>query len=164
MDALNSKTRLETIYKPIKPDAFYISPDVLIEVLNNREIRNLITLPQPTGPNSLDMGGRIGRNFATERQNEEIPLFEEFAKHISDKRKTSSVVIAYFSLGARERLFGLLEDKGLSGMINIKSWSDINQKIGSISLAVWHLEHGFEAPKFTVISEQDVLGDFIIRK
>ena len=57
------------------------------------------------------MRARIGRNFAPERQNEEIALFEEFAKHITDKRKTTSVVIASFSIGARERLFGLLEDR-----------------------------------------------------
>jgi transcription-repair coupling factor (superfamily II helicase) len=164
LDGLNSKNRLETIYKPIKPDEFYISPNSLFEVLSDREIRRFIVLPQPTGPNSLDMKARIGRNFAPERQNEEIALFEEFAKHIIDKRKTTSVVIASFSLGARERLFGLLEDQGLSGMINIKTWKDINQEIGSISLVVWHLEHGFESPGLTVISEQDVLGDFIIRK
>jgi transcription-repair coupling factor (superfamily II helicase) len=32
-----------------------------------------------------------------------------------------------------------------------------------VHLAVWALEHGFEAPGLTVISEQDVLGDRLIR-
>ena len=164
LEALNSKNRLETVYKPIKPELFYVSPDDLFDLLNNREQRKLIVLPQPTGPNSLDMRARIGRNFAPERQNEELGLFEEFAKHIIEKRKTTSVVIASMSLGARERLYGLLQDQGLSGMVNIKTWKDINHVIGSISLAVWHLEHGFEAPGLTIISEQDVLGELIIRK
>ena len=164
MEALNSKNRLETVYKPIKPELFYVSPDDLFDLLNNHEQRKFIVLPQPTGPNSLDMRARIGRNFAPERQNEELGLFEEFAKHIIEKRKTTSVIIASMSLGARERLYGLLQDQGLSGMVNIKTWKDINQAIGSISLAVWHLEHGFEAPGLTIISEQDVLGELIIRK
>ena len=164
LEALSSKNRLETVYKPIKPELFYISPDDLFDLLNNREQRKFIVLPQPTGPNSLDMRARIGRNFAPERQNEELGLFEEFAKHIIEKRKTTSVIIASMSLGARERLYGLLQDQGLSGMVNIKTWKDINQAIGSISLAVWHLEHGFEAPGLTIISEQDVLGELIIRK
>ncbi|MDC0333972.1 transcription-repair coupling factor [Amylibacter sp.] len=164
LEALNSKNRLETVYKPIKPELFYVSPDDLFDLLNNREQRKFIVLPQPTGPNSLDMRARIGRNFAPERQNEELGLFEEFAKHITEKRKTTSVIIASMSLGARERLYGLLQDQGLSGMVNIKTWKDINQAIGSISLAVWHLEHGFEAPGLTIISEQDVLGELIIRK
>ncbi|MDB9892813.1 transcription-repair coupling factor, partial [Amylibacter sp.] len=164
LEALNSKNRLETVYKPIKPELFYISPDDLFDLLNNREQRKFIVLPQPTGPNSLDMRARIGRNFAPERQNEELGLFEEFAKHIIEKRKTTSVIIASMSLGARERLYGLLQDQGLSGMVNIKTWKDINHAIGSISIAVWHLEHGFEAPGLTIISEQDVLGELIIRK
>ncbi|MDC1376158.1 transcription-repair coupling factor [Amylibacter sp.] len=164
LEALNSKNRLETVYKPIKPELFYISPDDLFDLLNNREQRKFIVLPQPTGPNSLDMRARIGRNFAPERQNEELGLFEEFAKHIIEKRKKTSVIIASMSLGARERLYGLLQDQGLSGMVNIKTWKDINHAIGSISLAVWHLEHGFEAPGLTIISEQDVLGELIIRK
>ena len=164
LEALNLKNRLETVYKPIKPELFYISPDDLFDLLNNREQRKFIVLPQPTGPNSLDMRARIGRNFAPERQNEELGLFEEFAKHIIEKRKTTSVIIASMSLGARERLYGLLQDQGLSGMVNIKTWKDINHAIGSISLAVWHLEHGFEAPGLTIISEQDVLGELIIRK
>ena len=164
LEALNSKNRLETVYKPIKPELFYVSPDDLFDLLNNREQRKFIVLPQPTGPNSLDMRARIGRNFAPERQNEELGLFEEFAKHIIEKRKTTSVIIASMSLGARERLYGLLQDQGLSGMVNIKTWKDINQAIGSISLAVWHLENGFEAPGLTIISEQDVLGELIIRK
>ena len=164
LEALNSKNRLETVYKPIKPELFYVSPDDLFDLLNNREQRKFIVLPQPTGPNSLDMRARIGRNFAPERQNEELGLFEEFAKHIIEKRKTTSVIIASMSLGARERLYGLLQDQGLSGMVNIKTWKDINYAIGSISLAVWHLEHGFEAPGLTIISEQDVLGELIIRK
>ena len=164
LEALNSKNRLETVYKPIKPELFYVSPDDLFDLLNNREQRKFIVLPQPTGPNSLDMRARIGRNFAPERQNEELGLFEEFAKHIIEKRKTTSVIIASMSLGARERLYGLLQDQGLSGMVNIKTWKDINHAIGSISLAVWHLENGFEAPGLTIISEQDVLGELIIRK
>ncbi|MDB3875523.1 transcription-repair coupling factor, partial [Amylibacter sp.] len=164
LEALNSKNSLETVYKPIKPELFYVSPDDLFDLLNNREQRKFIVLPQPTGPNSLDMRARIGRNFAPERQNEELGLFEEFAKHIIEKRKTTSVIIASMSLGARERLYGLLQDQGLSGMVNIKTWKDTNHAIGSISLAVWHLEHGFEAPGLTIISEQDVLGELIIRK
>ena len=87
LEALNSKNRLETVYKPIKPELFYVSPDDLFDLLNNREQRKFIVLPQPTGPNSLDMRARIGRNFAPERQNEELGLFEEFAKHIIEKEK-----------------------------------------------------------------------------
>ena len=162
LDALKSKARLDTIYKPILPDMLYISPDVLSHILKNREQRKLLVLPQPTGPNVLDMGGRLGRSFAPERQNEETSLFEGLAEHIAEKRKKSSVLITTFSEGARERLSGLLSDQGVLGISNGKLWSDINQSIGNLSLVVWPLDQGFEAPGLTVISEQDVMGDRLV--
>ncbi len=39
-------------------------------------------LPQATGPGVIDAGGRIGRNFAPERQQEKISLFGALADHI----------------------------------------------------------------------------------
>ena len=39
LEVLNSKNRLETVYKPIKPELFYVSPDNLFDLLNNREQR-----------------------------------------------------------------------------------------------------------------------------
>ena len=162
LDALKSKARLDTIYKPISPDMLYISPDVLSHILKNREQRKLLVLPQPTGPNVLDMGGRLGRSFAPERQNQETSLFEGLAEHIAEKRKKTSVLITTFSEGARERLSGLLSDQGVLGISNGKLWSDINQSIGNLSLVVWPLDQGFEAPGLTVISEQDVMGDRLV--
>ena len=45
--------------------------------------------------------------------------------------------------------------------IAIKNGTRIGKR--GLHLAVWALEHGFEAPGMTVISEQDVLGDRLIR-
>ncbi|MFT6453122.1 MAG: transcription-repair coupling factor (superfamily II helicase), partial [Halocynthiibacter sp.] len=41
---------------------------------------------------------------------------------------------------------------------------DIPEGKGGVYLAIWPLEHGFEARDLTVISEQDVLGDRLIRR
>ena len=79
------------------------------------------------------------------------------------------MVIASYSDGARERLTGLIEDEGMGETIAIKNGTRIGKR--GLHLAVWALEHGFEAPwesgsstsKLTVISEQDILGDRLIR-
>ncbi|TDA86204.1 hypothetical protein, partial [Halomonas marinisediminis] len=89
-------------------------------------------------------------------------LFEALATHITEKRKTSQVVIASWSEGARERLRGLLEDQDLSGLTEIARLSDIPEGTGGVHLLVWALDEGFEGPdhrstRLTVISEQDVL-------
>ena len=72
------------------------------------------------------------------------------------------MVIASYSPGARERLRGLLADSGVSDAREIAGAREIGADTG-LYLAVWALEHGFEAPGLTVVSEQDVLGDRLIR-
>ncbi|NBR53758.1 MAG: transcription-repair coupling factor [Rhodobacteraceae bacterium] len=110
----------------------------------------------------IDAGGRIGRDFAPERQQESISLFGSLTAHIKTKLDKGPVVIASYSEGARERLSGLLEDEGIGETIEITDFSRVGKR--GVHLAVWPLEDGFEAPGLTVISEQDVLGDRLIRQ
>jgi transcription-repair coupling factor (superfamily II helicase) len=56
----------------------------------------------------------------------------------------------------------LLEDEETGETIPVTDFSRVGRS--GIHLAVWPLEHGFEAPGLTVISEQDVLGDRLIRQ
>jgi transcription-repair coupling factor (superfamily II helicase) len=162
-EALANKSRLDSVYKPCPPELLYLDDIAFEKAIHNHSVRQLMALPQGTGPNVIDAGGRIGRNFAPERQQEEISLFGALADHIKDKRQNGHVVIASFSKGARERLSGLLEDHETTGAKTIGNWKDVSVDKGGLSLAVWPLEHGFESKGLTVISEQDVLGDRLIR-
>ena len=54
------------------------------------------------------------------------------------------MVVASYSEGARERLSGLIEDEGLAETIPITDATRIGKR--GLHLAVWALEHGFEAP------------------
>ena len=71
------------------------------------------------------------------------------------------MVIASYSDGARERLKGLLEDEGLSSALLIQNVSQMGKQ--GLYLVVWNLEQGFSTNTLTVISEQDVLGERLIR-
>jgi transcription-repair coupling factor (superfamily II helicase) len=59
-------------------------------------------------------------------------------------------------------LTGLIEDEGIGEVIPISNGTRIGKR--GIHLAVWGLEAGFETPELTVVSEQDVLGDRLIRQ
>ena len=118
-------------------------------------------LPQATGPGVIDAGGRIGRNFAPERKSENIEPFRGVEGSHSSEACGGAGGGRQYSEGARERLEGLLEDEGLHGAVTCRDATRIGK--GGLHLAVWPLEHGFEAPDLTVIAEQDVLGDRLIR-
>ncbi|MEM8979140.1 MAG: transcription-repair coupling factor [Pseudomonadota bacterium] len=160
--ALAQKGRLDSVYKPCPPGLLYLDDAAWTEVLAPFRQVSFVPLAQPTGPGVLNAGGKFGRDFAPERQQESLSLFGALAAHVNAKIATGPVVIASYSSGARERLQGLMEDEGLIGPKLISRASDIGET--GVHLAVWSLEHGFEAPGLTVVSEQDVLGDRLIRR
>ena len=160
--AMAQKGRMDTVYKPAPPGLLYLDDAGWDAAVGARRVMQFVALPQPTGPGVIDAGGRIGRDFAPERQQEKISLFASLAAHVRARMEKGPVVIASYSEGARERLSGLIEDEGLAETIHITDFSRVGK--AGLHLAVWALEHGFEAPGITVISEQDVLGDRLIRQ
>ncbi|KIC44521.1 transcription-repair coupling factor [Ruegeria sp. ANG-S4] len=160
--ALENRSRMDTVYKPTPPGLLYLDDAAWEAAVADCRVLQFSPLPQASGPGVIDAGGRIGRNFAPERQQESISLFGALASHITDKLAKGPVLIASYSEGARERLMGLIEDEGLAEAIPVKDGTRVGKR--GLHLAVWALEHGFEAPDLTVISEQDVLGDRLIRQ
>ncbi|MFI0395995.1 transcription-repair coupling factor [Paracoccus jiaweipingae] len=169
-EALTHKNRADTVYKPVPPAALFADGDEWAGWLSHRRVLRLSALAQPPGPGVLDAGGKGGRSFAPERQAEQLNLFGALADHVRHHLKTGQVVIASFSDGARDRLAGLLADEGITGASQIATMRDLPGKAGALALTVWPLEEGFEARgqavgavPLVVISEQDVLGDRLIR-
>ncbi|QDL93744.1 transcription-repair coupling factor [Paroceanicella profunda] len=160
--ALQGRQISGTVYKPVEPRLLYLDEAAWSAALADRALRPFSELPQPTGPGVIDAGGRIGRNFAPERQAQDISLFGALAEHVRAKRRRGQVVIASYSEGSRERLGHLLADAGLDGAEPVARWADMTDPKG-LYLIIWGLEHGFEIDGTTVISEQDVLGDRLIR-
>jgi transcription-repair coupling factor (superfamily II helicase) len=154
--------RIETVYKPAPPELLYLDDAGWREATGSRRMIRFTALPQPTGPGVTDAGGRIGRDFAPERQQEKIGLFAALATHVKARAATGPVVIAAYSEGARERLAGLIEDEGMGQPHVVPDFSRVGRT--GLHMAVWPLDHGFEAPGITVIAEQDVLGDRLIRQ
>ncbi len=158
--AMAAKNRMDSVYKPCPPQLLYLNDTDWGAVMAGHRVIQLNPLPQSTGPGVLDAGGRIGRNFAPERQQQDVNLFNALSEHIDALKSKGPVVVASYSEGARERLSGLLEDEGQIGLRQVR---DIREVKDGVNLVVWALEHGFTGNDVTVISEQDVLGDRLIR-
>ncbi|GMG81048.1 transcription-repair coupling factor [Paralimibaculum aggregatum] len=157
-------------YRPAPPELLYLDRADWDAALAARSVRAFTPHKRPLGPGVIDAGGRIGRNFSPERQaqrqagraeEEGTNLFDALAAHIRQCRAAGPVVLVSYSEGARERLAGLLTDHGVEAPRVVTRWDEIAP---GVNLLVWGLEAGFTAPGITVISEQDVLGDRLIRR
>jgi transcription-repair coupling factor (superfamily II helicase) len=160
--ALTQRGRLDTPYRPAPPGLLYLDEGAWAATLAPRRQVHLSPLPQPPGPGVLDAGGRAGRSFAAERQDDRINVFETLVAHVQAERRTRAVVLAAWSEGARERLAGLLADHGLTDAQPITDARALGGK-GAVQLAVWPLDQGFVTRDLCVISEQDVLGERLVR-
>ncbi|MCU9837506.1 transcription-repair coupling factor [Ruegeria sp. WL0004] len=160
--AMADRARMDSVYKPLPPGLLFLDDADWEALLQDRRVMQFNPLPQASGPGVIDAGGRIGRNFSPERALENVSLFGALADHIKAKLAKGPVLIASYSEGARERLSGLIEDEGLAETIPVANGTRIGKR--GLHLAVWALEHGYETPEITVISEQDVLGDRLIRQ
>jgi transcription-repair coupling factor (superfamily II helicase) len=160
-EAAEAAPRGDVPYRPCPPEMLYLTGLEWDAALAVRPSRAFSPNRLPTGPGVIDAGGRIGRSFAPERQQEGVNLFAALVDHVRVRQKAGPVVIASYSEGARERLSTLLADHGLTGAREARSWRDVKP---GVNLMVWGLERGFEADGVTVISEQDVLGDRLIRR
>ena len=162
MHALDQKGRMDTVYKPAKPDLLYLDDTAWDAAVADKRVLQFSPNKQATGMGVIDAGARDGRNFAPERQQEQISLFSALADYIRAKLEVGPVIVASYSEGARERLMGLIEDEGLAETIPVSNFARVGKR--GLHLAVWALDSGFEADGLTVISEQDVLGDRLIRQ
>ncbi len=156
--------RLDTPYKPCPPDLLYLDDAAWSQALQGRRTLRLSPLPQPPGPGCLDAGGRAGRSFAPERQQENVNVFDALAAHVQVLREDRQVVIGAWSEGARERLAGLLSDHKVKGAQPVRDFREVPPGKGGLFLMVWALDAGFTAPGLAVISEQDVLGERLVGK
>ncbi len=153
-------------YKPLPSDALYLSPDGWRKALDENVTIRISPFAAPDSRGVFDCGGHIGRNFAPERADENINVFDAVVAHVrtaqADKRR---VIIAGWSDGSRDRIGSVLGEHGLKGTEPVSSLAQaLGVTPGKVALAVAGLEQGFEAGDLVVISEQDFLGDRLVRQ
>lgn len=153
-------------YKPLAPSALYLDEADWSARLETMQTRRLSPFTVPPGPDVTDAKGHQGRDFAPERAQEDINVFDAVVRHArSLQAKGARVIFASWSLGARERLEGVLRDHGFNELTRIEHFVQAAAlPLATAALAVVALDHGFEAPGFAIIAEQDILGDRLVRR
>jgi transcription-repair coupling factor (superfamily II helicase) len=151
-------------YRPLEPGTLYFSRREWEGIESERPIHLASPFPEPESDRVIDFGVQPARDFAPERA-QQANVYEAVAKHVNDLRRSGhKVVLASYTRGARERLAGLLEDHGLKAQKEADSWQEAVGAKTQTALLVLPLDHGFTTPEVAVLTEQDMLGDRLVRR
>jgi transcription-repair coupling factor (superfamily II helicase) len=151
-------------YRPLPPAALYLGRDEWNGAVQARSIHRTSPFPEAESATTIEFGVEAARDFAPERARNDN-VYEAVAGHIQKLRRSGrKVVLASYTKGARERLAGLLEDHGLKAKKTVESWPEALGSKTQPALLVLPLDHGFSTPDVAVLTEQDMLGDRLVRR
>src|SRR5215467_11096671 len=154
------------LYRPLPPERLYLTETEWRAHLEAVPVARLspFAVPERQGP-VVDIGAKQGRNFTAERAEPGRNVFEAVSEHVLALQKAHKrVVVALWSDGSRDRMQHVLSDHRLANLTPVASWPQaMALPKHQVALAVLGLEAGFETANVAVISEQDILGDRLVR-
>jgi transcription-repair coupling factor (superfamily II helicase) len=153
-------------YRPLPPDRLYLGGPEWRQRLDAAALARLspFQLPEGTG-RVVNVGARQGHDFAAERTEPGTNLFDAVTRHVESLQGAGKrVVVALWSEGSRERMGHVLTEHRLLNLTPVASWPEaLALPKHAVGLAVLGIETGFETADVAVISEQDILGDRLVR-
>ena len=150
-------------YRPLDPATLYLARTEWDGIVAGRPLHLSTPFREPASPDVIDFDVDGPRDFAPERTANEN-VYEAVGVHLRKlQRERRKTILASYSNGARERLAGLLGDHGVRPVHEANSWQEALGVTG-VALVVLPLDHGFTAPGVAVLTEQDMLGDRLVRR
>ncbi|HEX2727102.1 MAG TPA: transcription-repair coupling factor, partial [Beijerinckiaceae bacterium] len=154
-------------YRPLPPDALYVKPEEWSARTSGRAVARLtpFAIPESEGRIVVDLEARRGRDFIAERAEDGTNVFDAVVQHVRALQASGKrVIVGAWSDGSRDRLCHVLGDHGLMQAKPVNRYADaLVLPKADVPVAVWGLEAGFEAGDLAVLSEQDILGDRLVR-
>jgi transcription-repair coupling factor (superfamily II helicase) len=154
------------LYRPVKPDQMFIAEDEWQAELQARTTVQLSPFAAPESDGAaFDAGARPAKNFAAERADPKVQLFEAVRDYLEAERKSGKrTAIAAYSAGSADRLATVLRERGLSDLRPVADGEALTKLPRSaVGLAILPLEQGFTTDRLVVLGEQDMLGDRLAR-
>jgi len=156
------------VYQPLEPEALYLLKDHWEGAFEGAMVRQFTPFeeaPSETQP-VLSLKGRQTRNFAAEREQADVNVFDAVAAHLKTLNSSGKrIMIAAWTDGSCNRLHGVLADHGVAPLSEISDWPSAQALPNdTIGLSVLGLEAGFETDEIAILGEQDILGDRLVRR
>ncbi|PQM27012.1 transcription-repair coupling factor [Sphingopyxis lindanitolerans] len=155
-------------YRPLKPEALYLTEEEWAAA-QARPVHVVTPFDVPPAASVIDLETFAARDFTPERT-ADLNVYDKVADHLSDeRRKGRRTIIASYSGGARDRLSGLLRDHGVTSLAPTASWQDAlgtasTESGGATAMVVLPLDHGFASDAISLLTEQDILGERLVRR
>ncbi|MBU7590852.1 MAG: transcription-repair coupling factor, partial [Sphingopyxis terrae] len=156
-------------YRPLAPDTLYLTSSEWAAAERDRPVHVVSPFDVPPAPNVIDLESFAARDFTPERA-ADLNVYDKVADHLSDeRRKGRRTIIASYSVGARDRLSGLLRDHGVSALASADGWQEALGTAsadpgGATAMVVLPLDHGFASDAISLLTEQDILGERLVRR
>ena len=154
-----------SVYRPLEPDALYLSA----EEWKAETARAHEASPLP-GESGLELGALGAPDFTPARVAATAggpSIYEAVTVRLKEAMSAGRrVVLAAYSDGSRERLLGLLREQGATGLEPVAGWQQAQGLAakGTVPAVVLGLESGFRLPQIELWTEQDLLGDRLVRR
>ncbi len=153
-------------YRPLEPGALYLTRAELDAALESAPVHRADVFAQPEGPRTIDFGFTNARDFAAERARGDN-AYEAAAKHLqSVARSGRKALIAAYSAGSQARLAAILGEAAKPEPATATSWQEALglAATGRPVALVLPLDTGFASDTLEIVTEQDILGDRLVRR
>jgi transcription-repair coupling factor (superfamily II helicase) len=149
-------------YKPAPAAKLYVPQEEWKQLAAQHPIHHATPFSQA---DALDYGVKPARDFAPERQSGQN-VFDSVIAYVKDRQQAKKhTVLLCYSEGSRDRINGLLAEHGAGATVLVDSVANISAyPRNQMLLAVLPLEHGYETATHLFLTEQDVLGERLVRK
>jgi len=165
------RQRLETAgqkagsYRPLEAAALYLSRDEFARALEERPVHRADIFAQPESERVIDFGFRSARDFTPERSRGDN-VYEAAAAHFAALGKAGKrPLFAAYSEGSRSRIASIVGEAGTM-MKPAGSWQEALGAAarGTPVAMVLPLDTGFANDELELVTEQDLLGDRLVRR
>ncbi|TIX52049.1 transcription-repair coupling factor [Alteraurantiacibacter aquimixticola] len=152
-------------YRPLDPKELYLTRDELEAASAAQPIHRSGIFAEPSSEKVVDFGFKSARDFTPERSAGQN-TYEAAAKHFATLGKAGKrPLLAAYSEGSRSRIASIIGEAGTE-MALAESWQDALGKSakGKPVALVLPLDTGFANDELELVTEQDLLGDRLVRR
>lgn len=161
---IQSKTD-EVVYRPVRPELLYLTPQQFEETLQKRQAIRLTSLSLPDNDETINLKVIPGRDFAHAKNINLAAVYEDLKNYLAENGRLKRIVCCSAE-GARERLLTAMNEYGIKDCVFAQTFTDALAKAAQkkVVLTILEIEHGFRDAELCLISEADILGERKNRK